>query len=164
MLALRKDFRCLAMPQAPPTAKLYDRDFAAWCDETVAHLQARQFHALDLANLIEEIEGLGRSERRQIRNRLDVLLNHLLKRLYVASPGNYRGWELTIREQRKQLRRLLADSPSLQAEPLASFDQIWQDALADLQYAYPDRQFPDAWPFSREIGPLLSEEFWNHAS
>lgn len=147
------------MTQATQT-KLYDRDFVAWCDDTAAHLRARRFHELDLASLIEEIESLGRSDRREIKNRLDVLLNHLLKRLYVASMEDYRGWELTIREQRKRLRRLLEDSPSLRADLIESFEPIWQVALEDARYAYPTAQFPDAWPFSREIEALLSDMFW----
>jgi hypothetical protein len=63
--------------------------------------------------LIEEIEGLAGRDRRELKNLIRVLLAHLLKRIYVKSPDNYRGWEIMIREQRQQLRDLLEQSPGL---------------------------------------------------
>lgn len=92
---------------------LYEQDFALWIDDTVAKLKARNFEQIDLENLIEEIESLGRSEKRELENRLDVLFQHILKRVYVNSPNDYRGWRDTITEQRRQLKRLLKQSPSL---------------------------------------------------
>ena len=81
--------------------KLYEQDLVAWCDDTVAKLKAGNFEAIDLDSLIEEIEGLAGRDRRELESRVEVLLYHLLKRLYVRSPNDYRGWELTIREQRR---------------------------------------------------------------
>lgn len=148
------------MTQAPQL-KLYDRDFVAWCDDTVAKLRAQKFGELDLENLIEEIDSLARSDRRQIKNRLDILLNHLLKRCYVATPEDNRGWELTIREQRKQLQRLIEESPSLRNYLSEVFNEIWQVALAEVRQDYPQAQFPDQWQFSREVEALLTEEIWS---
>ncbi len=62
--------------------ELYARDFVAWCENTATNLKVRQFDALDLDNLIEEIESLAKRDRRELQSRLDVLLNHLLKRCY----------------------------------------------------------------------------------
>ena len=85
----------------------------AWCEDTAAKLRSRELDNLDSDNLIEEIKSLGRSERRELKNRLMVLLAHILKRMYVNSPENFNRWELTIVEQRKQIKGLLQDSPSL---------------------------------------------------
>lgn len=101
------------MATIPDMKRLYEQDFIAWCDATVTQLKAGQLDHLDIENLIEEVESLGKRDRRELRNRLMVLLAHLLKRLYVDMPENFNGWELTIVEQRKQIQTLLNDSPSL---------------------------------------------------
>jgi hypothetical protein len=95
------------------TKTLYETDFALWAETQASHLYHQDWSAIDWENTSEEIAALGRSEKHELENRLEVLLEHLLKRCYLDSPENYRGWELTIKEQRKQLRRLLRSSPSL---------------------------------------------------
>jgi predicted phage-related endonuclease len=150
------------MTQAVSQSKeLYARDFVAWCENTVTKLKARQFDALDLDNLIEEIESLAKRDRRELESRLDVLLNHLLKRCYISTPENHRGWELTIREQRKELQRLLKQSPSLQNYLSEIFDEVWNVALNEVREDYPEINFPDNWEFSWDIEAILSEEFWS---
>ncbi len=148
------------MSQAVVPSKLYERDFCLWVADTVAKLKVRNFDDLDLENLIEEIESLAGREQRELESRLDVLLNHLLKRCYIPTPENYRGWELTIREQRKQLQRLLKQSPSLRNYLSEVFNDIWQVALADLRQDYPKIEFPDKWQFSSDVETILSEKFW----
>lgn len=147
------------MSQVVPT-KLYERDFCLWVADTITKLKARNFDDLDLENLVEEIESLAGRERRELESRLDILLNHLLKRCYVPTPENYRGWELTIREQRKQLQRLLKQSPSLQNYLPEVFEEIWQVALAELQQDYPKIEFPEEWIFDRDVEAILSQKFW----
>ena len=78
---------------------------------------------IDVDDLIEEIEDLRRSYRDELESRLDVLLSHIFKRLYVPLANDYNGWERTIREQRKQIRRRLEQSPSLK-NYLMVFDGI----------------------------------------
>jgi hypothetical protein len=106
-------------------AQLYEQDFALWIDDTVAKLKAYQFDQIDLGNLIEEVESLGRRDKRELESRLIVLLSHLLKRCYVPSPENFRGWELTIRDQRMELKGLLKQSPSLANYLFTEFDQVY---------------------------------------
>jgi hypothetical protein len=144
--------------QSKPT--LYEQDLAAWFEDTIAKLRARQFDAIDLDSLIEEIEGLAGRDRRELKNRLNVLLAHLLKRLYVDCAEDYRGWELTIREQRNQLSDLLEQSPSLRTYWIESFAVVWQRALSDVRAEYPNTQFPEEWQFSSDIEALLAETFW----
>lgn len=148
------------MTQAIPKSTLYDQDMVLWCADTVEKLRAGDFTSLDVEHLIEEIEGLAGRDRSEVENRLDVLLAHVLKRLYVDSADNYRGWEITIREQQKCLRRLLKQSPSLKNYFAEVFDEVWQDAVTDVRKAYPKTAFPDQWQFSREVDVLLSEAFW----
>jgi hypothetical protein len=139
---------------------LYDQDYSLWLSQTIAHLRAGRFGDLDLDNLLEELEALGRSERQQLRNLLNTLLEHLLKRLYVNMPNEFNGWERMIREQRKQLIWLLEDSPSLKSIWDVTFNTAWGFAIKDVCKDYPQCQFPDMWLFSRDIHELLNRDFW----
>lgn len=140
--------------------QLYEQDFVAWCDDTIAKLKAGHLSDIDIEGLIEEIEGLAGRDRRELESRLEVLLYHLLKRLYVESPNDYRGWELTIREQRRQLQKLLKQSPSLRNHVINVFPETWKTALSDAREDYPNNQFPDEWAFSTKIDAFLTERFW----
>ncbi|HAN45140.1 MAG TPA: DUF29 domain-containing protein [Cyanobacteria bacterium UBA8156] len=142
------------------TRSLYEQDFLRWAEETAAKLKGRDFEHLDLENLIAEIESLGRSEKRELRSRLTVLLEHLLKRMYVDSGADYHGWETTIREQRRQLKLNLEDSPSLKALWENSFERAWQLAIADLRQEYPQTVFPDRWPHTTAMEAILNGNFW----
>lgn len=140
--------------------KLYDRDFVAWCEDTVTKLKAHDIEGLDFDSLIEEIEGLAGRDRRELKSRLIVLLEHLLKRLYVRSSYDYNGWQNTIKEQRRELRLLLEQSPSLRNYFIQVFDDAWQAALKQVRSDYANVQFPEQWQFSRELEALLDEKFW----
>ncbi len=91
---------------------LYDTDFYAWTLEQSQLLQQGKWHALDIENLVEEIESLGKQQRQELRNRLGVLIGHLLKWDY-QSERRSKSWKATIREQRKEVLRLLKENPSL---------------------------------------------------
>lgn len=140
--------------------KLYKQDFVAWCEDMIAKLKAHQLNDIDMESLIEEIEGLAGRDKRELESRLEILLYHLLKRLYVESPDDYRGWEITIREQRRQLQKLLKQSPSLRNYFTEVLSDVWQTVLADAQEDYPQTQFPDRWLFSQTIDALLNDRFW----
>ncbi|MGR6979940.1 DUF29 domain-containing protein [Testudinibacter sp. P27/CKL/0425] len=90
----------------------YDKDFYGWTNAQAQLLKAGAFGQLDVANLIEEIESMGRSELSELRNRLKIIIIHLLKWEFQPSHRG-RSWELTIVEQRGELQSLLDDSPSL---------------------------------------------------
>src|SRR5215831_6251425 len=100
-------------------AALYEQDFYRWTQEQTALLEARQFDALDIPNLVEEITSLGKSEQRELGNRLTPLLEHLLKLALTAQhlPHDLqragRGWRTTCRTQRLHLDKLLRQNPSL---------------------------------------------------
>jgi hypothetical protein len=142
------------------TASLYERDFLLWTIDTATKLKTHDFAQLDLENLIEEIESLGRSQKKELKSRLLVLLEHLLKRLYVNSPDNYRGWETTINEQRRQLELEIEDSPSLKTIWDESFNAAWRIALKGVRKDYPQVTFPDTWIYSHDIDSMLDCDFW----
>jgi hypothetical protein len=93
----------------------YDRDFYAWIQGQVQALRERRFDALDLENLAEEVEDVGKSLHRELRNRLEVILVHLLKWQYQPTRRS-NSWRLTLIEQRHQIEVLLEQNPSLRRE------------------------------------------------
>ena len=143
---------------APPST-LYERDLDLWLEMAIIHLKAGDFHHLDVENLIEELEGLSGRNKHEIENRLIRLLEHILKRGYVKMPDCYRGWEVTIINQRDKLRRLLRQSPSLKRHFLQSFDESFDTALEIVRTEY-ETNFPDTWQFSRDIEAMLNVKFW----
>jgi hypothetical protein len=92
---------------------LYDTDFALWVNETLSLLNTRNFDQLDLEHLMEEIEALGNSQRKAVTSFLVRLFEHLLKRCYVNLPDCYRGWEINIRNLRRELKLEFKYSPRL---------------------------------------------------
>ncbi|OKH33030.1 hypothetical protein NIES2119_24335 [[Phormidium ambiguum] IAM M-71] len=106
---------------------LYEQDFYLWIETTAQQLKEGKFDEVDLTNLIEEIESMGRSEKRELKSRLIVLLMHLLKWQYQPEKRS-ESWRSTISEQRICIEGLLEDSPSL--KPLISevFDDCYQKA------------------------------------
>jgi hypothetical protein len=139
---------------------LYDRDILLWVEDTIAKLKAHDFTNLDLENLIEEVESLGVSQKKELLNRLITLLEHLLKRIYVPLPNDYNGWEKTIRNQRKKLEALLVAVPSLKTRWEMSFGSAWTIALKTVKAEYSKIEFPDSWQFSSDLESMLSDRFW----
>lgn len=91
---------------------LYDSDFYAWTQEQAKLLRENKWDLVDVMNLIEEIETLGRQERKELRNRLGILLGHLLKWQY-QSENRSNSWLATIQEQRREVENLIQENPSL---------------------------------------------------
>lgn len=115
-------------------APLYETDFYAWTQEQAALLRAEELEKLDLANLIEEIEAMGRRDRRELSSRLIVLLMHLLKWQYQPTLHGHAqpsSWLRTIHTQRRKLELLLLDSPSLRRELPDHLEYAWPRACAD---------------------------------
>jgi hypothetical protein len=137
---------------------LYETDFYAWTQTQVNLLKAAQWQQLDTTNLIEEIETLGRKERQELRNRLGLLLGHLLKWQF-QSHKRSNSWLGTIREQRVQIKLLLEDSPSLKAY----LDDIFLTAyelglaLAIRETQLGEQVFPEECPYSSE--QIMNPEF-----
>lgn len=105
----------------------YEEDFALWSAEQAALLRAGKFDRVDVENVAEEIESLGRSQESEIESRLEVLMMHLLK--WERQPEHRsRSWASTIRDQRRKIQRLLDDSPSLKPFPGEVFAEEYPQA------------------------------------
>ncbi len=142
----------------PIITSLYETDFYAWTQEQIPLLRLGKFNQIDLQNIAEEIECLGKQQRQELRNRLAVLLGHLLKYHFQATHRS-KSWLATIREQRRRLTILLDDSPSLRpyikdaiavAYPLGT-DIVVQETPLD----YID--LPETCPYTVE--QILNHEF-----
>lgn len=154
--------QAIAPPSTPSLTtpvSLYDRDLDLWLEMAIAQLKAGDFQNLDIENLIEELEGLTGSNKREVESRLIRLIEHILKRCYVKMPDCYRDWEVTIINQRGELKRQLRQSPSLKRVFLRSFDDSFTEALEIVRTEY-ENIFPDAWQFSRDIETMLTAKFW----
>ncbi|MDJ0583293.1 DUF29 domain-containing protein [Crocosphaera sp.] len=141
---------------------LYAQDFALWIEETIKQLKSGNFSQVDLDNLIEEVESLGKSQRKAVRGYLIRLLEHLLKRRYVMMFDCYRGWEIEIRNFRQRLKLELEDSPSLKNYIKDILPKSYQTALENMIDSYPDTDFPIVYPFSDNIDELLNNKFWEN--
>lgn len=131
----------------------YDTDFYEWTQHQAAALAAGHVSELDLANLAEEIESLGRRDRRALGSRLDVLVMHLLKWRYQPERRiSGRSWESTMIEQRRRIRRLLRESPSLRSEVPGMIEEEYLDIRrqAAAETGLPLTMFPDTCPWTVE--------------
>lgn len=137
----------------------YDTDFYDWAIKQAALLRAGRVQDIDLDNIAEEIESLGRSEKRELVNRLSVLIAHLFKwQLQPSHRG--RGWILTIKEQRTKLQQHLRDNPSLRAKlPEAVEDAHGLGVLvAQRETGLAEGAFPRTCPWA--IEDILNPEFF----
>ncbi|MEB3309931.1 MAG: DUF29 domain-containing protein [Snowella sp.] len=112
------------------TKTLYDTDFNLWIEQTVTALKKGNLQELDLENLIEEIESMGKSDKRSLVSRLEVLLMHLLKWKYQPERRS-KSWIATINEQRRKIRLILKDSPSLMPYLKEQFTECYLEAKRD---------------------------------
>jgi hypothetical protein len=138
---------------------LYERDFVLWLEQQAALLRQGRLDELDTENLAEEVDSIGRSDKREVRRRLAVLLTHLLK--YQLQPGRRtQNWLSTIREQRRELQLVFEDSPSLLKSHLPNvFDDSYQYAKrkAGDETGLSPQAFPEACPYTLE--QVLDEAF-----
>ena len=142
-----------------PHSGLYEQDFYAWANEQAALLRAGQLSAADIEHIAEEIESMGKTEKRELVSRLSVLLQHLLK--WQFQP-NLRGnsWRLSIANSRDQLADHLADNPSLKAKLAEAVESAYRYARRDAarETNMDDSMFPAECPWSFE--QFMDVTFW----
>jgi len=138
---------------------LYEIDFYAWTQQQAKLLRDRQWHELDLPNLIEEIESLGKQQRQELRNRLSILIGHLLKWGYQPQKRS-RSWLSTIRVQRREIQQLLQENPILKSYLQEAVLIAYQNGkdLAVGETNLPDRTFPVECIYKLE--EILSDSFF----
>ncbi len=114
------------LSSATNTINLYNRDYYLWLSHTAQLIKDGKFTEVDVVNLIEEIEDMGRSEQRAIESNLVIVLLHLLKYKYQPEKRT-NSWKSSIREHRRRLRKAFATSPSLKRYFEEVFDECYQD-------------------------------------
>jgi hypothetical protein len=136
------------MAASVKTRVAYADDLHAWSLEQAALLRARRTEGLDWDHLAEELEAMVGRERRELKNRLRVILLHLLK--WQAQPAR-RGasWRKSLRTQRRHIRDLLQDSPSLRPQVPRLVLEAYPDAVKDAvdETGLPSRRFPAECPY-----------------
>ncbi|MGK7902995.1 MAG: DUF29 domain-containing protein [Hormoscilla sp.] len=148
----------IAATSGRKSKNLYNQDFYLWIETTAKLLRKGKLESVDIENLIEEIEAMGRKEKRSLRSNLIVLLMHLLKYKYQPERRS-NSWLSTIFEHRDRIEVELEDSPSLQPY----LEEIWPECYskarkkASLETGLPLTTFPESCPFSQ--GETLDPEY-----
>jgi predicted DNA-binding ribbon-helix-helix protein len=138
---------------------IYETDFYRWTQEQAARLREGRLDKLDVPNLVEEIDSLGRNQRHELRSRLRVLLMHLLKWQYQPERQGPSG-ESTISEQRIHIDELLSDSPSLKPQVPTTLPHAYglSRQSAHRKTRLPLFTFPETCPYTVE--QVLDDTFW----
>jgi hypothetical protein len=141
------------------TITQYDRDFYAWLNEQAALLRSGRLAELDIENLAEEIESMGRSEKRELVSRLKILILHLLKWQYQPDRRGA-SWRSSVYNARDALVDLLSDSPSLKSQLAAAIRTAYPRAVRDAaaETALEAAIFPSSCPWS--FTQLSDPDFW----
>lgn len=140
---------------------LYEQDFFQWTQTTAALIRQGKWPEVDAACVAEELESLGKRDRRELASRLRVLVMHLLKWCYQPERrAQGHSWRSTIRTQRLELRLLLRDSPSLHPQAPAFLMDIYPAARVDAcdETGLPETAFPQECPWTAE--QILDDDFW----
>jgi len=138
---------------------LYDQDFFAWANEQARLLRAGKLAEADIDHIAEEIESMGRAEKRELISRLSVLLLHLLKWQYQPARRGA-SWEVTIRNQRRALADHLMDNPSLKARFAEAVARAYEDARGEAyaETGLPEAMFPATCAWSAD--QIMASDFW----
>jgi len=139
----------------------YEKDIVAWANEQASFIRAGRFELLDLEHLAEEIEDVGKSEQRELENRMAVLLAHLLKWQYQPARRGA-SWEKTIKVQRTQVNRRIQKTPSFKhtLQDTEWWEDTWGDAItqASKETGIELTVFPESCPWTSE--QILDQEFF----
>jgi hypothetical protein len=148
-------------------SELHDQDYSAWAKQMAELLKSRRFDQLDIEHLVEELEDMGKSEQRELENRLRVLLSHLLKWQFQYQKLSDRwkefdgkSWRATITQQRAEIQFLLERYPGVRQFFEPSLKDVYDYArrLAHKETRLPLQTFPESCPYSRE--QILDEDFY----
>ena len=153
------------MSEAPPAADgeraatAYENDVILWAEEQARYLREGRFSELDIEHLADEIEDVGRSEKRELASRMAVLLAHLLK-WRLQPERRSRSWRTTIADQRRKIEVALRATPSLKTtlrDPIWQ-EEMWLDARTRAREETGLDAMPDACPWSMD--DVRDPEFW----
>jgi len=148
-------------------SNLYHTDYSAWAQRNAELLRSGNYDALDTAHLLEELDDMGKSEQRELENRLTILLAHLLKWDYQLPQltdkwreFDGRSWRSTIIEQRDRIAKRLKKTPGLQAILVEIIAEAYADAvmLASKESQLPSTTFPAVCPYGES--EILDEDYY----
>ncbi|HSF32563.1 MAG TPA: DUF29 domain-containing protein [Candidatus Tectomicrobia bacterium] len=142
------------------TTPAYETDFYTWTQTQAAALRAKDWAALDVEHLAEEIADLGQSIENATESHLERLLVHPLKYRYDPAQEPRRLWRLTIRHARRELAKLLRKNPGLQHHPARYLAAAYRHAREDApdETGLPLATFPEACPWP--LAQVLDADFW----
>lgn len=127
--------------------QLYDRDFNLWIEHIKTALINQDIHNMDWENLLDEVDDMGKSEKRSLESYLERLIEHILKLQYWNSEyhRNYKHWQVEVNNFRNRIKRLLRRSPSLQRYMKDIYPEVFQDAVSSWQIEFdiPENSFID---------------------
>jgi hypothetical protein len=154
--------RSIAAP-APAKKELeYDKDFYKWTKTQAGLLKKGNIKDLDIDNLIEEIESLGRNDKRSLKSQVTRMLMHLLKQKYPPKKQvDSNSWNTSIVESSREIKFLMEDSPSLKIELIKIYPKAYEDARQDAaeETGLPIAIFPKECPWTiEERFPVLSKK------
>ena len=139
----------------------YEKDIVAWANEQASFIRAGRFELLDLEHIAEEIEDVGKSEQRELENRMAILLAHLLKWQYQPARRGA-SWQKTIKVQRTQVNRRIQKTPSFKhtLQDTEWWEDTWGDAItqASKETGIELTVFPEVCPWTPE--QILDLEFF----
>jgi 2-polyprenyl-6-methoxyphenol hydroxylase-like FAD-dependent oxidoreductase len=137
---------------------MFEADYHQWSVEQAVLLRAGKMEALDRINLAQEIENLGRSEKREIESRLEILLVHLLKWQFQPDRRS-KSWRMTLKVQRNDLQSVLNDNPSLKRHPSMRMKDVYLKArlAAEKETGLSFEDFPEECPYS--MVQIMDETF-----
>jgi hypothetical protein len=149
-----------SMPSAETS--LYDADFHDWILTTATLLRQRRFADIDIDHLVEELEDMGKRERRALKSHIRNVILHLLKWRYQPDKRSP-SWRQSIRNGRIEIHELLRDSPSLASQVLLMLEEGYSAARADAidETEISESIFPIQCPFTVE--QVQDSEFWPEA-
>jgi hypothetical protein len=150
-----------AAPSGRSATTSYDKDVILWSQEQARLLRAGRFAELDVEHLADEIEDVGKSEKRELASRMAVLLAHLLK--WRSQPENRsKSWRATIVIQRKRIVLALKETPSLKSVMRSRDWQegVWLDAIAQArkETELAEHELPEACPWP--MNQAADQDFW----
>lgn len=133
------------------------KDYVAWTTEQAKALRERKLNDLDYDNLIEEIEDMGKSEKRSLESYLERLIEHILKLQYWEAEydRNYRHWQAEATNFRNQIARLLKRSPSLKNYMSEVYLELYENAIESRSKIF---DIPEHKPFPLE--KILDKNFF----
>ncbi|MGK7884657.1 MAG: DUF29 domain-containing protein [Crocosphaera sp.] len=140
-------------------SNLYETDYLQWIESNLEKLRQKNYQEVDWENLLEEIEDMGKRERRALESNLIVLLLHLLKWQY--QPEKRTGsWERSILEHRRRIKKALKESPSLKPYLSTIIDESYSEAIkqAKAETQLPLETFPQQCPYP--LISILDEQFF----